>query len=156
VMSIAQFSEIGVMLIMPFMMARLGYRKGVILGTLAWCARYTIFAWHPSVWLVVSSLAFHGFCIVFFFLIVFIYLDEIAPSDIRASAQSLAMLVVFGLGRFVGSRFAGAVKVHYTVTAHGVDLTNWRAVFIVPAVLTLCCAIAFPLLCRPKAGNNLG
>jgi len=74
---------------------------------LAWPLRYIIFAIGSPTWLVIASLALHGFCYVFFFTASQIYVDTVAPRDIRASAQSLIMLVTIGLGMYIGSFFAG-------------------------------------------------
>ena len=51
---------------------------------LAWPLRYIIFAIGGPTWLVIASLALHGFCYVFFFVAAFIYVDKVAPPDIRA------------------------------------------------------------------------
>jgi nucleoside transporter len=140
VMVIAQIAEIFVMaLLLPRFLPKYGFRKTMAIGVIAWPARYIIFAVGAPAWLVVASLALHGFCYVFFFTAAFIYVDVIAPKDIRASAQSLITLVILGLGNYVGSIFAGWVKTLFTAG----DVTNWRGVFIVPCLLTFLCAAAF-------------
>jgi MFS family permease len=88
----------------------------------------------------------HGLCYVFFFVAAFIYVDKVAPPDIRASAQSLIAIVALGLGRFLGSLFAGQVRDIFT--SGGV--TNWRNVFLVPCALTVACAVAFLLFFREE------
>ncbi len=40
----------------------------------------------------------HGFCFDFFFAAGFIHVDNTAPKDLRASAQSLLGVLVYGLG----------------------------------------------------------
>jgi nucleoside transporter len=148
-MVIAQVAEIFVMaLLLPYLISRIGIRKILVLGVLAWPARYIIFAIGRPSWLVIASLALHGFCFVFFFVAAFIYMDLVAPRDIRHSAQSLITLVTYGFGNFVGSLFAGWVKDHFTVA----DATNWTGVFLVPVVLTVLCALAFLLFFKdPRA-----
>ena len=49
------------------------------LGVLAWPIRYIIFVIGEPSWLVIASLALHGFCYVFFFTAAYIYVDTIAP-----------------------------------------------------------------------------
>lgn len=157
-MSIGQIAEIVVMLALPFFIAKLGLRRTILLGIIAWPIRYAIFAMAPNFdWarqLVVPSLALHGFCYVFFFVAGFIYVDKVAPAAIRASAQGLIALVVLGLGRFVGSLIAGTVQGFYTEPAASpgaLQLVHWDRVFLVPTVLTVAAAILFPLLFR---GSN--
>ncbi|HZT43741.1 MAG TPA: MFS transporter [Chthonomonadaceae bacterium] len=152
VMTVAQIAEAVVMLSLPFVLPRLGVRKGLTLGIIAWPIRYAIFAFLPIQWLVIASLALHGFCYVFFFVVGFIYVDEVAPKDIRASAQSLVALTVLGLGLYFGSLFAGQIqKMYTTIILQGgkpVSVTDWHMVFLIPCILTLLCAIIFPLLFR--------
>ncbi|MDH4257509.1 MAG: MFS transporter, partial [Candidatus Aminicenantes bacterium] len=147
VMVIAQVAEILVMVaLMPYLIARIGIRNILIIGVLAWPVRYIIFAIGKPAWLVIASLSLHGFCFVFFFVAAFIYTDMVAPRDIRHSAQSLIMVVTYGLGNLLGSLFAGGVLDYFTTEAG----SNWTAVFLVPCLLTVLCALAFLLFFRPK------
>jgi nucleoside transporter len=149
VMSIAQVAEIFVMaFLLSYVLKKYGMRKTLAIGVIAWPIRYVIFAIGSPAWLVIASLALHGFCYVFFFVAAFIYVDSVAPPDIRASAQSLIAIVALGFGRFLGSLFAGWIKDVFT-TAAGTDWTN---VFLVPCVLTIICALAFLVFFREKSG----
>lgn len=161
-MSIGQIAEIAVMLALPFFISKLGLRKTILVGIIAWPIRYLIFTLAPTMdWarnLVVPSLALHGFCYVFFFVAGFIYVDKVAPAEIRASAQALIALVVLGLGRFVGSLVAGFVQGANTVTATvegQPDLVHWDKVFLVPTILTILAAIAFPILFKGSDDKNI-
>lgn len=149
VMAIAQLAEIFVMaLLLPYLIKRTSIRKILALGVLAWPLRYIIFVVGTPSWLVIASLALHGFCFVFFFVAAFIYVDTVAPKDIRHSAQSLITLVTYGIGNYIGSLFAG--KVQNIFTAEGA--TNWTGVFLVPVALTVLCALAFLLFFKdPRA-----
>jgi len=147
VMTIAQFAEILVMaLLLPYLLPRFGIRKTMVIGVLAWPVRYIIFAIGAPVWLVVASLALHGFCYVFFFTVAFIYVDRVAPGDIRHSAQGLITIVVLGFGNYFGSLFAGWVQSYFTTDVG----TNWTGVFIVPCALTIACAFAFVFFFKEK------
>ncbi len=147
VMVIAQAAEIIVMAFMlGYFLSKFGIRKTMVIGVLAWPLRYIIFAIGSPVWLVIASLTLHGFCYVFFFTAAFIYVDKVAPGDIRASAQSLIAIVTLGMGNFIGSLFAGWVKTYFTIG----DVTNWTGVFIVPVALTVLCAFAFILFFKEE------
>lgn len=140
VMTIAQVAEIFVMaFLLSRFLGKYGMRRTLAIGVIAWPIRYIIFAIGTPAWLVIGSLALHGFCYVFFFVAAFIYVDKVAPPDIRASAQSLIAVVALGLGRFLGSLFAGKIRDVFTVGAE----TNWTYVFLVPCALTVLCAVAF-------------
>ena len=149
VMTIAQFAEIFVMaFVLSWALKRYGMRKTLAIGVVAWPIRYVIFAFGTPAWLVIISLALHGFCYVFFFVAAFIYVDKVAPPDIRASAQSMIAIVALGFGRFLGSLFAGWIQDTFTTDAG----TNWTAVFLVPCALTFVCAVAFLLFFREEEG----
>ena len=148
VMTIAQFAEIFVMaFFLSWSLKRYGMRKTLAIGVIAWPIRYIIFAIGAPAWLVIASLALHGFCYVFFFVAAFIYVDKVAPPDIRASAQSLIAIIALGFGRFLGSLFAGWIRDVFTTDAG----TNWTYVFLVPCALTIFCAVAFVLFFREES-----
>jgi len=147
VMTIAQVAEILVMaVLLPRFLPKNGIKKTMTLGVLAWPLRYIIFVIGGPAWLVIASLALHGFCYVFFFTAAFIYVDMIAPPDIRASAQSLIAVVILGVGSFLGSVFSGWIRDLFTAG----NATNYRNVFLVPTGLTLVCAVLFVTLFKEK------
>ncbi len=148
VMTIAQFAEIFVMaFFLSWSLKRYGMRRTLAIGVVAWPIRYIIFAIGAPAWLVIASLALHGFCYVFFFVAAFIYVDKVAPPDIRASAQSLIAIIALGFGRFLGSLFAGWIRDVFTTDAG----TNWTYVFLVPCALTIFCAVAFLMFFREES-----
>ena len=138
-MSIAQWAELFTMLALPLLLLKFGPRKTLFIGVLAWPARYLIFALGQPYELVVASIALHGLCFVCFFVVAFIYIDSVAPKDIKASAQGLLTIVVYGFGMWLGSEFSS--KVHEYFTADDQTTVNWTGVFLVPSVLTIACAL---------------
>jgi len=153
VMTIAQFAEIFVMaFVLSWALKKYGMRRTLAIGVIAWPIRYIIFAIGSPAWLVIASLMLHGFCYVFFFVAAFIYVDKVAPPDIRASAQSLIAIIALGLGRFLGSLFAGGVRDFFTTGG----VTNWTNVFLVPCALTVVCAVAFLLFFREESSPAPG
>jgi hypothetical protein len=122
---------------------------------IAWPLRYVVFAiGTPALKaLVLASLGLHGIGYTFFFVVAFIYVDKVAPKDIRASAQSLFTLATLGVGNFLGTLFTGQIIKYYTDTKPAADGgVNWTPLFYVPCALTVVCAIAFLLFFRdPRA-----
>jgi len=154
--SLAQIVEAVVTLSLVFLLARLGYRKALALGVIAWPIRYVVFALGDigaPQWLVIASLGLHGVCYVLFFIVGMIYINSVAPSDIRASSQSLWVFATFGVGLFIGSYFTGWITDLFTKTVKGVGQTDYFWVFMVPVLLTVACAVAYLKLFRemPKA-----
>jgi nucleoside transporter len=146
-MSIAQAAEIGTMIALPAMLKKWGIRGTMMVGILAWPIRYAIFALGGPLWLVLASLSLHGLCYVCFFTASYIYVDQVAPPDIRHSAQGLIAFVLLGAGLVVGSWFAGFVSDYFRVG----DVVDYTRVFLVPLVLTVLCAVLFVAFFRQKA-----
>ena len=153
VMVIAQLAEIIVMaILLPRFLPKYGIRKVMLMGIVAWPLRYAIFAIGGPTWLVLASLALHGFCYVFFFTAAFIYIDQIAPKDIRHSAQSLITLILLGFGNYLGALFSGLVQSIFTSADQG---TNWTGVFLVPFFLTMLCAVGFLIFFKEETRESL-
>lgn len=159
-MTIAQVAEIfTIAFMLPAVLPIWGVRKTMLLGIFAWPARYAVFAlaWamHQqapwTVWLAVASLALHGFCYVFFFVVAFIYTDMVAPRDVRSSAQALINVAVLGVGMLIGGFFAGWLKDLFTTGG----VTNYTMVFLVPTVITVLAGIAFALLFRERPAGEV-
>jgi nucleoside transporter len=145
-MTVAQAAEIlALAIFLPLSLHRLGVRKTLAIGVIAWPLRYIVFAAAPygpieiMRPLVIVSLTFHGLGYAFFFVASQIFVDMVATKDIRASAQSLLTLVTLGVGTWLGMQFTGYIL------GSAYEVHNWTRVFLVPCALTVACAIAFLL-----------
>ena len=153
VKTISQMAEIiSLAVFLPIALRKFGMRKTLVFGTLAWPLRYFVFAAYKVVGLplVIASLMFHGIGYAFVFVTSYIYIDRVSPRDIRGSAQSLMTLVTLGAGNYLGTLFSGWLKDHYTTKVPDpqhigtmMNVTNWPMVFMVPAIMTTVCGIAF-------------
>src|SRR5262249_15765081 len=99
--TIVQLSEVAFMAPMPFFIVRLGVKKMLAVGMLAWVARYFCFG-SLQFPLIVVGLFLHGVCYDFFFVAGQIYVDNRVNIRQRASAQSFIAFVTMGVGMFVG------------------------------------------------------
>ncbi|HUG92938.1 MAG TPA: MFS transporter, partial [Planctomycetaceae bacterium] len=104
--TLGQISEVGFMAAMPFFIVRLGVKKMLAIGMLAWVLRYLCFG-TLSLPLVIVGLVLHGICYDFFFVASQIYVDTRVDERSRASAQSFIAFVTMGLGMFVGAYVGG-------------------------------------------------
>jgi len=142
VMTLAQAAEIIAMVVLlPFLLPKIGYRWALVIGVIAWPMRYIIFAIMRPLWLVISSLTFHGLGYTFFFFVGQMYVDKVAPPDIRASAQALIAVVTLGFGNFIGTQITGVILDLFKKEGR----FRWRPIFLVPCFLTIACAVAFVL-----------
>jgi len=142
VMTLAQAAEIIAMVVLlPLLLPKLGFRWTLVIGVMAWPLRYIVFAAMRPVWLVIASLTLHGLGYTFFFFVGQMYVDKVAPPDVRASAQALIAVVTLGLGNFIGTQFTGIIMDLLKKD----DNFRWRPIFLLPCALTIACAIAFVL-----------
>lgn len=149
VMTIAQIAEIvGMAVLLPWAMVNLGIQWVLAIGVIAWPLRYMIFALMKPLWLIIASLSFHGIGYTFFFFAGQMFVDRVAPPDIKASAQALIAVATLGLGNFIGTQFTGIIL---DIFKDDEGKFKWRPIFIIPCVLTVLCAIAFVLFFHPPA-----
>lgn len=139
--TIGQWSEVGFMAAMPFFIARLGVKKMLAIGMLAWVVRYICFG-TLNLPLIIFGLFLHGICYDFFFVASQIYVDNRASTSQRARAQSFIAFVTLGVGMFIGAYVGGIIVNMYPglmvqatiVTADGketsqsVDLPSWDSI----------------------------
>ncbi|MDA0766603.1 MAG: MFS transporter [Verrucomicrobia bacterium] len=108
-MTIGQMSEIFFMLLIPFFFRKLGVKWMIVIGMLAWVARYLLFAFGAPdqlVWMIFLGVALHGICYDFFFVTGFMYADRAASKAIRGQVQSMLVFFTQGLGMWVGYKVA--------------------------------------------------
>lgn len=153
-MTMGQMSEVFFMLILPLFLYRVGMKYTLLIGMLAWVARYFLFAFGDAdslVFMLYVGILLHGICYDFFFVSGQIYVDKKAPSHLRASAQGFIGLVTYGIGMAIGTILAGRVIEHYVISAEGEKvLHNWHAIWLVPAVMALVVAAGFLFLFNDK------
>ena len=136
-MTLAQIVQaISMGAIVPFILPQIGYGKTLALGISAWGLMYLAYAFTRPRWMVVLSMMLHGFAFACFFDTAFIYVNRVSPPDIRGSAQSL-YFVVYGLGLFGGTQFAGAIMDGLRRDGR----FRWRPIFAIPCVLLTLCAL---------------
>lgn len=150
IMSIGQFSEIFFLAILGFLLIRLGYKWTLVLGCVAYFVRFAIFAVGNEEirQIVAASNALHGLCYGCFFAGAYLYVERVAPADIRHSAQTVFGIIILGLGPVLAGFYNGWLdKVGAPEIAGGAF--NWGPVWWVQAALGLASAIFVALLFTP-------
>lgn len=137
-MTIGQISELIVLPLMPLFIKRVPRKVLLTIGLLAYAARFAVFAYLPYSWALVPALALHGIVFGGFFFLCYMLVDEQTTTDVRASAQNLFNLVVFGAGVILGNLLAGWVEAWTSVDGK----MNWSAFYAFPMWITLACLVA--------------
>ncbi|MEE3052568.1 MAG: nucleoside permease [Planctomycetota bacterium] len=123
-MTWGQMSETLFLFIMPVLFIRLGFKKMLLVGMLAWVVRYGLFslgAPETVFWMLATGIILHGICYDFFFVTGQIYVDKMARKEIRGAAQGLLVFVTLGLGLGIGSKISGWIVDYYSVPNQGWD-----------------------------------
>ena len=142
--TMGQMSEVIFMILMPWFFVRLGVKKMLLVGMLAWVVRYAFFAngnLGPNAWMLYTGILLHGVCYDFFFVTGQIYTDRKASKDIRASAQGFIALITYGVGLGIGSAFGGNIVDAFTVNG----VKDWRTIWYIPAAFAAVIALFFAL-----------
>jgi nucleoside transporter len=147
VQTLAQPTEILGAILIPWFWRRLGTRWMLTLGLVASAGRFFAFAGESAPVVIGLGLPLHGIGFAMFYIVGAMFVDREAPSDLRASAQGIVMVIYLGLGGMVGTWFAGRVVESYT--SGGV--VDWHAVWLVPAVGTLMAGVGFAMLFRERS-----
>ena len=140
--SMGQMSEVIFMVLMPWFFVRLGVKKMLMVGMLAWVVRYALFASGDAgdlVGMLYLGILLHGICYDFFFVTGQIYVDKKASKEIRASAQGFIALVTYGVGIGFGSVLSGQIVDLFTVDG----VIDWSTIWWIPAGFALLVTILF-------------
>ncbi|KAB7729941.1 MFS transporter [Rudanella paleaurantiibacter] len=143
-MSLGQASEVIFMLLIPIAYTRLGVKKMLIVGLLAWIARFLFFGYGNAgsgEWMFYLAILLHGVCYDFFFVTGQIYTDNKAGEKIKSSAQGLITLATYGIGMGIGSKLSGIVLDMYTKDG----VKDWTSVWLVPTGIAVVVLFLFIL-----------
>jgi MFS family permease len=137
------------MLLMPFFAVRLGVKKMLLVGMLAWAIRYVAFAFGDAgsgMALLYAGIVLHGICYDFFFVTGQIWVDQRADAKIRAAAQGFLTVLTTGAGQFVGSWLSGrVVDANRLATGH-----DWQTIWLIPAGMAVAVLLVFAVAFRPE------
>ena len=101
-------------------------------GLLAWSVRYTLLALGNAgsgMWMFYLAILLHGVCFDFFFMTGQIYTDQVAPANLRGTAQGFLTFLTYGVGMFTGSLLSGVAVDFFTTTTR-----NWKGFWVSSAL----------------------
>ncbi len=147
IMSWGQIAEILIMLLVPIALTRYGAKWAITAGLGMLLVRYMAFmagSTFDQIWLYYVAILVHGAIFGFFIVGGQVYVDKKAPPEIKAQAQGLVGLLLFGVGMLIGTLSSGKLIGMYT-TDKG---TNWNTIWLILMVMSAVLCAAFWLLFR--------
>lgn len=157
-LAIGQMVELLLLVMLPFFLKKFGIKTVMAVGLFCWALRFLLFANGGSsgvpLALAILGVALHGFCFDFFFAAGFIHVDKTAPKDLRASAQALLGVLVYGLGTGLGTLASGFLADRNKVGSGDQTSTNWFGFWIVPSVVLFVALALFLALFKTKPAEE--
>jgi nucleoside transporter len=151
-MTLAQVSDVIFLVLLPMMLKKLGYKKTIFLGILAWVTRYFMLSASASstgTVLIFGAILLHGVCYDFLFIAGQLYVDDEANERIRGAAQGLIAIILWGFGSLVGTFLAGKVMdQHKLAEAKGAIAHDWSAIWATPAWIAVAVLVVFVIFFR--------
>ncbi len=150
-MTLGQASEGTFMLLLPWLLPRLGVKWLLLAGMAGWVVRYALLALNgPGAMepLLYGAILLHGLCYGCFFLTAQIYVAERADVRIRAAAQGFFTLAALGVGSLLGSWAAGSAVDAFALPAAAAG-HDWRSIWLIPAAAALVVTVLFAFAFRP-------
>src|SRR5688572_2963504 len=140
-LTLGQVSDVIFLFLLALMLKRLGYKKTIFLGILAWAARYFFLAQSVSettnvhTAMVFAAILLHGVCYDFLFIAGQLYVDAEANARTRGAAQGFIAFILWGVGSLVGTWLAGKTLAAHTRTSpQGAILHDWKSIWMTPAI----------------------
>jgi nucleoside transporter len=138
-MSLAQVSDFIFLLLLPLILKHFGYKRTIVIGIVAWAARYFLLAGSVDTIsmqtaFVYAAVLIHGVCYDFLFITGQLYVDSEANEKMRGAAQGLIAFILWGVGAFIGTQLAGiSLASHALSTPVGSIAHDWQHIWIYPA-----------------------
>ena len=153
VMSIGQFSEIFFLAILGTLLKGLGYRWTLVLGSLAYVLRFVVFATTTPDTKAIAAVAnaLHGLCYGCFFAGAYLYVEKVAPKDIRHSAQTVFGIIILGLGPILAGFYNQLVLDKFKTAAGG---TDYSMIWYTQAGIAAAAMVFVALFFRPGVSSD--
>lgn len=158
-MTIGQIAEITVLALIPLFAKKVSRKVLLAIGVGAYAIRMALFAYVDQIVgatglspiaVLIPGIAMHGLCFGCFVFIAFMVVDEETTPDVRATAQSLFSVIIFGVGIIVGSKIAGLVADVALLPDGSLDYTK---LFTYPMWGAVACLVIL-LAAYPRRGPN--
>jgi len=155
--AIGQLFEVMVMVVLGFAISKFGFKATLITGAVAYALRCILFAmvfnlesFAGRLALAFTGQALHGLCFGCFLATAYIYVDRVAPKDVRGSMQTMYGTLVIALGFFAGGFIAGEVGARFNTGTVDDPIYNWTMIWLSSAALAAVCVAGLLLFFPAK------
>lgn len=139
--TVSQLLELALFPVLGVFLTRLGVRRVILIGIVAWPLRYLAYYAGGPPWLVIGAQLLHGVNYAFGYAGLQIAVELLAPPGQRGSAQAAFLTSSSGFGNLFGQLSCGVLLSLSALPGGGYD---FRAIFGVPLALScLAAAIAY-------------
>lgn len=151
--SLSQISETLCILLIPFLLRRLGIKRVMLIAMICWVLRFSLLgAGNPSggLWLFILSMIVYGMAFDFFNVSGSLFVDRETDSSMRSSAQGLFILMTNGIGATIGTLGAQWVVNYFVESEHDAvaRLEGWATSWYFFAAYALVITILFWIFFR--------
>ena len=154
-MTLAQVSDVIFLVLLGVMLKKLGYKKTILIGIVAWILRYTFLSRSIGMTggaqsaMIFAAIIVHGVCYDFLFIAGQLYVDDEANERMRGAAQGFIAFILWGVGAFVGTMLAGRVmEAHKLAKPIGTIAHDWKNIWMTPAYLAAGVLVVFLIFFR--------
>jgi nucleoside transporter len=154
-LTLAQVSDVIFLFLLAVMLKRLGYKKTIFLGILAWALRYLFLGQsigettNIQTALIFAAILLHGVCYDFLFIAGQLYVDAEANARNRGAAQGFIAFILWGVGSLVGTWLAGKTLAAYTLASpQAAILHDWKRIWMTPAIGAAAVLVVFLIFFR--------
>ena len=158
VLAIGQASEVVFILTIPWVLSKMGMKWGLFFGMVLWGVRFALFiaaAGGSMSWLAVVAIAMHGICSDFFLVLAAMYIDRVAPVELTAQAQGMLILVISGIGAFIGATVSGTIFGDAVATNPAAGAAAWTPIWLVPIGAAIVTALVWTIFFRYSREHEL-
>lgn len=165
--SLSQISEAVCILLVGVALKKIGIKWVYAIGLLAWALRFFMLATgNPGngLWILIGSMIFYGAAFNFITIAGHIYIQQVAPENMKGFAQGLMMFMSNGIGATCGILIAGSIVNHWchwqmvTLEASGGMMRLFMGEWIYPwsifAAYSLVVMLLWLFLFKPCSRKN--
>ena len=159
--SIGQVCELGVLAVLGLVIKKLGFKRTLLLGATAYMLRCLLFSlvfsldlpFAGKLTLAAVGQGLHGFCFGCFLAVAYMYVDRIAPKDVRGSMQTVYGTFVVAAGFFIGGFVSGEVGSWFSSGAGDALVRDWTGIWLSCTALCAACVVVFAVF-FPKTADS--